>query len=355
MSDIFSNIEQLEELSYDYPDRYFFNARITIDKIETVEVAFGVEFSNMYKMFLTHFNGGMILENEESYYIDMTDFEPDGPKASSFYFYRLDEMVDKYRTFRLDNWLLDDNFDGIYPLIPICHTPQNEIVFLVSDKGLITTSPVFKASEFNYDKSCVKVADDFNQFLNLYIESNGFPELKPNAENPSLQLFMKKYNVLEIANEQESHDQVIKRTTAMIELEPDNSWDYCVRGSAYNYSGEKNKALDDFSKAIKLNDNEAFFYHCRGDLLLNYGNPRRALIDLDISVKLNPENRMYRSGRADVFYKLGKLRKSLHDCNIILDEDPVYELALDTRYRIYNAIGDDERANADLKLLNEIR
>jgi tetratricopeptide (TPR) repeat protein len=355
MSDIFSNIEQLEELSYDYPERYFFNARITLDKIETVEKAYGFELPKMYKIFLTHFNGGMILEYEESYYQDMTDFEPDGPKDSSFYFYSMDEMIEKYRTFRLDNWRLDDDFDGIYPLIPVCRTPQGEILFQLSQKVLERESPIFMAKEFDHDVPCVRIASDFNQFLNLYMKGKGFPDLKPDVKNPSCWVFMKEHNVIEMANEPETRSQMIERTTAMIALHPDYSWEYCVRGNAYNYIGEKNKALRDFNKAIELEETEAFFYHCRGGLVLDYGSPRKALIDLDIAVKLDPENRMYRSGRADAFYKLGKLKKALVDCNTVLDEDPRYELALDTRYLIYNAIGDDERANADLDLLNEIR
>jgi tetratricopeptide (TPR) repeat protein len=355
MSDIFSNIEQLEELSYDYPERYFFNARITIDKIEIIEKAYGIVLPRMYKEFLTHFNGGMILEYEESYYQDMTDFEPDGPKDSSFYFFTLDEMIEKYRTFRLDNWRLDDDFDGIYPLIPICRTPQGEILFQLSQKVLERESPIFMANEFDHDAPCVRIASNFDEFLNLYVNSEGFPKLKPDIKNPSCWVFMKEHKVIETANEPETREQMIERTTAMIQLHPDYSWEYCVRGNAYNYIGQKNKALVDFNKAIDLKGDEAFFYHCRGDLVLNFGSPRKALIDLDIAVKLEPENKMYRAGRADAFYKLGKLEKALADCNTVLNEDPRYELALDTRYLIYNAIGDDERANADLDLLNEIR
>ena len=268
MSDIFSNIKLIEEESYDFPERYFFNARVTLDKIEIVETAFGVEFSNMYKWFLRHFNGGMILEYEESYYQDMTDFEPDGPKASSFYFYSLDEVVEKYRTFRLDNWRLDEDFDGIYPMIPVCRTPKGEILFQLSQKVLERESPIFMAKEFDDDAPCVRIADDFNQFLNLYFIGKGFPDLKPDVKNPSCWVFMKEHKVIEMANEPETRPQMIERTTAMIQLHPDYSWEYCIRGNAFNYIGQKNKALADFNKAIELDEKEAFFYQTFGNGLL---------------------------------------------------------------------------------------
>ena len=38
--------------------------------------------------FLENFDGGMILKEGEAYYTDMTDWEPDDPKYSSYYFFR---------------------------------------------------------------------------------------------------------------------------------------------------------------------------------------------------------------------------------------------------------------------------
>lgn len=296
----------------------------------------------------------MILEHEESYYLDMTDYEPDGPKASSFYFYPLDELLDKYTTFRLNNWLLKDSFDGVYPIIPICSTPDNKIIFLVTEKNLDNASPIFLASEYSADEPCVQVADDFNQFLNQFVKSKGFPILKVKPKASLCKPFMKEKGILTSDIEKVSDKETIVEYSARIKLFPDDAWLYCTRGNAYQNTKQTNRALRDYNKAIKLKDEESFFYYCRGDLILSYGSPRKALIDLDVAVKLEPENDVFRWGRAEALNRLGKLEKALHDCNIILTNDPHFVLALYTRCKIFEKLGNDEKAKADIETLNAI-
>jgi len=355
MTRIFSNIKKLKKKEENNTPKYNFNTGIARSKIELFENAFGVILPESYKQFLEKFNGGMILEEEKSYYEDMTDWEPDGPKYSSYYFYSLVELQAKYIEVKRENWLLDGYIKGNYPYIPICSTPNQELIFIVSQKGLKNESPVFTGRDDSGNFACTKIARNFNTFLGYYINSDGFPALLPDDAEPDWQTFVDKNSILDIANTEESDKEIIERNTAYLQLFPESGWSYNERGISFRDIGQRQLALEDFNKSIEINNKQSFFYYCRGDLILDYGSPRKALIDYDIAVKLDPDNKLYISGRADALQKLGKLKKALTDCNKVLDEDSDYTLALYVRERVYKAMGEDELAQVDSDLIDKLK
>lgn len=356
MTERFSSIIKLEKRVYQGTPKYKFNTRLTREDIETFGKAYGISLSESHIQFLERFNGGRIQEYEDTYYIDMTEWEPDGPKWSSFSLFSLDEILEHYRSLRLDNWQLDENFEGNYPIIPICSTPGSvdNILFMVSNKGLSNESPVFSSVKIKGTYRCTKIASDFNTFLGYYIESDGFPALLPDDINPSWKNFMLKNQVLKIASEEETYSESIARCTAHLKLFPDNEWSYCERSSIYRFNNQVKKSLIDINKAIEIDESIGFFYYCRGELILEHGNPRKALIDLDIAVNLEPDKDIFRIQRASAFLKLNKLKKALTDCNMVLNVNGNDLFGLQTRIKVYNALDEFEKAAIDKNKLNNI-
>jgi tetratricopeptide (TPR) repeat protein len=344
--------QKLKEMSPNYK----FSRGVDRDIIETYEKAFDIIFSESYKQFLEYFDGGLIQEFHDSYYIDMTEFEPDSPKWSSYWLYSLEELIEKYRELTVDRWFIKETLKGTYPVIPIGRTPgpYHNTIFMFSTKGLEKESPVFVRFENKNISSCIEIAKDFNGFMEWYVASDGFPSISKIVNATSCNSFIKKNDIIEIAQKEIPEKEVIEQKTARIQLFPDDEWSYCERGNSYLRDGQVQNALDDFNKAIELNEKKAFFYYCRGELTLEYGSQRKALIDLDIAVNLDPDDHFYRVRRADAFYSLGKIKKALADCNTILNKDPLYEMALDIRYRIYRDLGEEEKAKADKDLLDKM-
>ena len=350
----FSSIKKLEDMRRQGLEKFNFNARLDINKIETFEKAYGIIFPESYKQFMANFNGGMMLEHNIHFYTDMTDWEPDGPKWSSYYFYTLDELEEKYSDLKYDSKIFGDKFKGIFPLIPICNTPKQETILLISQKGLVKESPVFISNDISNISTYVQIDDDFNSFLGKIIEHDGFPDLKTTPESQPLNIFISKNGIFETVSKEESYKEVIERTTALIKLNPRSAWSYNERGTAYRHNGQRKLALTDFNKSIELNPKESFFYYCRGAILLDYGSKRKALIDMDIAVKLDPDSLLFLTGRANTFQKLGKLDKALDDCNDVLMQDGIYMLALYVRERVYMEMGEDKLAQADSDLINDL-
>lgn len=351
----FPSIKKLEDKVRKGNSKYHFGMGIEMEEIETIAKAYGLVFPKSYKQFLHQFNGGMITEYEDSFYIDMTDWEPDGPKESSYYFYSLDEMLDEYRSMRLDDQLLEDGFQGIYPIIPICKSPTNGLLFLLSQRGLKQQSPVFSTFGMDHLADCEQIAPDFGHFLDLHLQHNGFPPIKLNSSKDLCNKFVKENALLKIAKKKETNKQIIERNTALLKLYPKDDMNYIERGNALLDQGQRQLALEDYNKALTLGPKQAFNYYCRGNLILKYGSARKALIDMDTAVQLEPNDSLYLSGRADAFYKLGRLEEALNDCNTILNEiDGVNTIALLTRVQIYRDLGEQEKADKDSALLDDI-
>lgn len=336
------------------PCKCHLNSGIDMGKINTFEIAYGVKLPEKYKAFLNRVGGCMITEYDDSYYIDMTEDEPDGMKMTSFYFFDLEELCDARLDLLLDLYLVEKNFSYNYPFIPIGRTPCQEYLFLVSEKVIKVDSPVLMSLNNHKSDTVKHLGNNFESFFNDYISHNGFPVIPDIYEPRAKSNFIEKHEVLKHARKKETNEESIIRCNALIKLEPDAPWNYSERASAYISHGQRSLAVEDINKAIELRPKEGFFYYLRGNLLSEYGSSRKALIDLDIAVKLDPKNHLIRSARAEVFYKLGKHTKSVEDCNIILAENGIDELALSTRCRSYRALGEDDKANKDSDLLDDL-
>lgn len=350
----FPGLSLLQERDKKGFPKYHFQIGNEIDQIKLLEDAYSILFPDSFRLFLENFDGGMICEYEDHYYIDMTDWEPDGPKESSIYLYSLDEIIDEFRDFRLEDVFLEEGINGKYPFIPIGKTPNQGIIFILSQRGLKEESPVF----ISYDKDELgkshQIASHFDAFLNDYLKHEGFPPLKLYKTQGLCSDYLKNKEVLKIAQENESPQEMIKRNTALMQLYPKDSMNYIERANAYVIIGQREMALIDYNKAVELDPEDAFVHYCRGAFVMKYGSKRKALIDFDIAVHLKPKDLFYLNGRSDILFELGMYKKALKDCNTILIEDWRNFLALHTRIKVYRALGDHKKADADITLLNDL-
>lgn len=353
MASFTENLNKLIELNSMGDSRYCLNVPPKDFEIFTLETALNIVIPEAYKMFLRNFNGGMILEHDQSFYTDMTEWEPDGPKDSSFYFFSLDELLERYEYVSYTTTMFSTGFTGTSPIIPICRTPDNKLIALLSQRDLKPESPVYIIGDVEDMRTYVQIFDDFGDFLDKYVYYDGFPVLKYDKYSPPMSIFIYD-NKLHIPMAIENPEDKIEQYNAMLKLKPESGFYYCARGNTYRDMGERQLALDDYNKAVSIDEEDAFYRYCRGDFIFEYVSARKALIDLDIAVSLDPKDNFYRNGRAKAFLKLNKLKEALNDCNIILDNDENNELALWTRIRVYQAMGDFDKADADSARLDEI-
>ncbi len=88
---------------------------------------------------------------------------------------------------------------------------------------------------------------------------------------------------------------------------------YGAKGSAYAEKGDFDKALADYSEAIKADPKCVLAWQCRGFIYSNRGDHAKALADLSEAVRLSPKDAVGRCYRATAYANKGDLEMGLSD------------------------------------------
>jgi tetratricopeptide (TPR) repeat protein len=348
--DIHKTLEWLDVFIGEQTGGYF-NNPTSKEKIEAFEKRAGICLPQSYKLFLQYANGGMIV-NASLDAIIKRDKDLATAKWNANYLLSLEELEDEW------NIMKDRNFgvsqmDRIYPFIPFCKTTTNEYLVFVNVYDKEIESPVFDAFHEEPPETWGVIANDFNEFLHNYIQSNGFPDVMGDETVGVATDFTGPIEIIHPENE--TNQVIIERTTNALKYNPNDDSALMERGIALAEEGNLKAALDDFNKCISLVDNHAYYYFNRGDLFMRTGKNRAALVDFDIAVKLEPEDCFYRNCRATVFQLMQKYDEAMKDLNKSLEIDDRNLLAYYLRESIYRTLGEIEKADQDLRKIEEIK
>jgi|SanBayMetagenome_1026888.scaffolds.fasta_scaffold11119_1 tetratricopeptide (TPR) repeat protein len=130
--------------------------------------------------------------------------------------------------------------------------------------------------------------------------------------------------------------------------QPEDAIAYYNRGNVYYDLGEKQKALEDYNQALKLDPNLAYAYNGRGNVYYyNLGENQKALEDYNQALKLDPNFAVSYNGRGNVYYNLGEKQKALEDYNQALKLDPNLVYAYHGRGNVYYDLGEKQKALED--------
>jgi lipoprotein NlpI len=117
-------------------------------------------------------------------------------------------------------------------------------------------------------------------------------------------------------------DRAIADFTLAIKLDPKATTTYTNRGIAYRYQGDLDGAIADFTLAIKLDSKLAKAYSNRCWAYFGKGNNDQAIADCSQAIELNPKdpNGYFNRGRANLL--TGVTAKALVDLNQARELDP---------------------------------
>src|SRR5580704_932243 len=115
--------------------------------------------------------------------------------------------------------------------------------------------------------------------------------------------------------ERQEYDKAINDFTEAIRLDPNYVPAYVSRGNAYGIHGAVDKAINDFTEAIRLDPNVAIIYFNRGNAYYDHGNLDKASSDYSEAIRLDPNFARAYVGRADVIRDQGNLDKAIGDYN----------------------------------------
>jgi tetratricopeptide (TPR) repeat protein len=142
----------------------------------------------------------------------------------------------------------------------------------------------------------------------------------------------------------------------VIAKEPQRAYSaYVNRGRAFETSGQPDRALADYDKAVALKPNYYEAYVNRGVLRGEIGMFDKAMEDFNRSIALNPNNAEVYSNRGIAYALTGQNGRALEDFNTALALSQDFAEAYFNRGRLYSKEGRTELARADYQKACDLR
>lgn len=120
------------------------------------------------------------------------------------------------------------------------------------------------------------------------------------------------------------------------------------RGIARRIAKDTDRAMADFSGAIRLDPGLADAWNGRGMLLQELDDHEAAIADFDVALRLQPRSWIVFNNRGVSWQATGNTSRALEDFNEALALNPRYAMALANRGAVWRSLGDATRARQDL-------
>jgi len=148
--------------------------------------------------------------------------------------------------------------------------------------------------------------------------------------------------------EKEDYDGAIENFTKAMKLNPKYSEAYNNRGIAYTAKGNHEKAFEDYNTAIELDPEFFYAFINRGKLYSDKNEYEWAIEDYSRAIELNPNNPVAYYNRANAYSSQRNFEQAISDYSRAIELNPQYELAYNNRSLAYSEIGELEKSKNDL-------
>jgi tetratricopeptide (TPR) repeat protein len=168
------------------------------------------------------------------------------------------------------------------------------------------------------------------------------PEPTPTAESKAEAAF----NRGNVFYKKKDYDKAISDFTEAIRLDPNYAQSYNNRGIAYAGNKEYDKAISDFTEAIRLNPNYAESYFNRGNAYDEEYD--KAISDYNKAIRLDPRYAKAYNNRGWAYHDKKDYDKAIGDCNEAIRLKPNYADAYYGRGSAYYNKKEYDKAISDL-------
>jgi tetratricopeptide (TPR) repeat protein len=123
---------------------------------------------------------------------------------------------------------------------------------------------------------------------------------------------------------------------------------YASRANAYDYTGDRQKALDDYAKAIELDATNADIFYNRGYCYMSARDYSHAKADFEKAIQLDPKYWAAHFNRGIIAEEEGDFSKALDSFDHTIALNPTMALAYFHRAIAYGRLGQNDKMVADI-------
>jgi tetratricopeptide (TPR) repeat protein len=142
-------------------------------------------------------------------------------------------------------------------------------------------------------------------------------------------------------------DRAIADYSEAIRIDPVDADAFTSRGVAYRAKGDNDRAIADFNEAIRLDPKDAVAFNNRGYAYSAKGDLDRAIADYSEAIRLDPKHGIAFNNRGIAYLKKGDNGSAIVDYSEAIRINPEDADAFNSRAVAYRAKGDLDRAIAD--------
>jgi tetratricopeptide (TPR) repeat protein len=146
---------------------------------------------------------------------------------------------------------------------------------------------------------------------------------------------------------QGDHDRAIADFSEAIRLEPRATAAYDQRGRVRHLKGDVAGAISDYDSAVRIDPSDAFGYLLRAQAWQAKGDLDHAIADYDAISRMHPGNPMVYYNRGHAWHAKGALEHALADFDEAIRLEPRYSAAYFNRGLVLQARGELDSALAD--------
>jgi tetratricopeptide (TPR) repeat protein len=143
------------------------------------------------------------------------------------------------------------------------------------------------------------------------------------------------------------YDKAIADFTQAIRLNPADSHALNNRGYVYDARGEYDRAIADYNEALKINPKDSDAYYNRGNAYRTKGNYEQAVLDYTESLRLHPKFALAYNSRGTAYHELKDYKRAIADFSAAISFNPQLARAYENRGLSLEKTGDYEKAQSD--------
>lgn len=330
------------------PRRYLFSPGIGEEDIIRIEKITGLKLPNSYRIFLTHYNGGYILPNTVSGKC-LSQEQLEDYRWNSLVIFSLEELYQKYQNLSEQKWKLGYDWEGVYPIIPCCHTRDQEILIFIQPLDSSNESPVFDAFHEDFPSSWGQLYPDFSTFLEEFLDSDGNLSTIASGDEPSVSSLLPDKAWKAIPEDDLNYRDLLSFYQDKLRLKPDDVYTLQELAEAYRLQHDLASARFYLNKAVKISPENAILLYTESKLQADEKNYSEALRTIEKAIDLMPDVSLYYLARAEYFTALKDTRAALESYNLALEKDPSFSYALYCRGKLQKQLHNLPKALRDLE------